>query len=84
MADIRAKALAYLREGRVRIAHASTAGTTTAAYDVLAYVTGHRTTYIVRHAQGEWGCSCRQAECAHVPPVQLVTGHPSAARKDPK
>lgn len=81
MADIRAKALSYLRDGKVTISAATFAGTNRAPYDVLAYVDGHTGTRIIRYGSGEWGCSCRKQGCAHVAAVQLVTGHTSAAGK---
>lgn len=81
MPDIRTKALAYLRDKKVRVSHASSAGVSRTPYDVLAYVDGHNSTYLVRFTADEWSCSCQRPECAHAAAVQLVTGHPSAAEK---
>jgi hypothetical protein len=81
MPDIRSKALAYIRNGKVRVSHASSAGVSRTPYDVLAYVDGHNSTYLVRFTANAWSCSCQRAECAHAAAVQLVTGHRSAAEK---
>ncbi|MEV5710085.1 hypothetical protein [Actinoallomurus sp. NPDC052274] len=80
--DVRAKALGYLRDGRVTVSAATFAGLARVPYDVLAYVDGYRSTYIVRLVLDTWACSCATAGCPHVAAVQLVTGHPSVARKD--
>lgn len=81
MPDIRAKALAYLRDGKVRVLTAS-------AFDrrphlVIAHVDGHSSTHKVRFTStGRWLCTCPlTTDCAHIAAVQLVTGHPSAAQK---
>lgn len=81
MADTRTKALSYLRHGKVRVAHATSAGVSRTPYDVLAYVDGFQSTYLVRFTANEWSCSCGGDECAHAAAVQLVTGHRSAAEK---
>ena len=78
MADTRSRALAYLRDKKVRISHATSAGVSRTPYDVLAYVDGHQSTYLVRFTANAWSCSCQCAECAHAAAVQLVTGHAAA------
>jgi len=85
--DPRARALAALREGRVRIAEALD-------FDVIherpgrivAYVASSRPDgdrHIVDLAGGEWTCVDSHGEhqqpCVHVAAVQLVTGHDSPA-----
>lgn len=84
MPDLRAKALAYLRDGKVRVSAAASAGVSRTPYDVLAYVDGHQSTYLVRFTANTWGCSCQRTDCAHAAAVQLVTGHRSAAEKPSK
>lgn len=81
MADIRAKALAYLRDGKVRVSYATSAGMSRTPYNVLAYVDGHNDRYLVRFTEDAWTCSCQRVDCAHAAAVQLVTGHRSAAAK---
>ncbi|MGI5223592.1 hypothetical protein [Actinoallomurus sp. CA-142502] len=83
MPDTRAKALAYLRDGKVLISYALGAGDDRKPRDVLAYVEGYRSTHLVRLTAGRWGCSCQETGCAHVAAVQLVTGHQSAAARQP-
>lgn len=85
--DVRAKACSYLRAGKVTVtgAAATKHDGHRRADAVHAYVDGHSSTYVVDLADGAWTCTChRPAECAHVVAVQLVTGHPSLARKEPK
>lgn len=81
MADTRARALAYLRDGKVRVSYATSAGVSRTPYNVLAYIEGHNGTYLVRFTENQWSCSCQQTDCAHAAAVQLVTGHRSAADK---
>lgn len=81
MPDLRAKALSYLRDGKVRVSHATSAGVSRTPYNVLAYVDGYTGVRLVRFTANAWSCSCGQDECAHAAAVQLVTGHRSAAAK---
>lgn len=82
--DVRAKACAYLRGGAVTVLSAATQDGPR-PWMVHARVVGHSSTYVVKLIDGAWSCTCgRPAECAHVAAVQLVTGHPSLARKEPK
>ena len=87
MGDIRAKALAYLRDAAVTVGVARVMPGAAAPHEVVARVRGHEDTYTVRliHVFG-WRCTCPQTHpggdwCAHIAAVQLVTGHPSAAAK---
>lgn len=84
--DVRAKACHYLRDGKVTLLSASPQMQDQPRPDVVyARVVGHSSTYVVTLAEGAWNCTCsRPAECAHVAAVQLVTGHPSLARKAAK
>lgn len=82
--DVRAKACSYLRAGAVTLREVVT-HEQERPWVVYARVIGHSSTYVVTLAEGTWNCTChRPAECAHVAAVQLVTGHPSLARKEPK
>ncbi len=80
-ADIRAKALGYLRSGAVQVLTASTVLHSNRPFLVHAHVRGHNSDYVVRldGASAPWTCTCRQDGCAHRAAVQLVTGWPSAA-----
>jgi hypothetical protein len=79
----RSKALAYLREQRVRVVLADTAGGSIQPYRVEAIVRGHQSDYMVELGAGVWYCTCNAAktDCAHRAAVQMVTGHKSAAAK---
>lgn len=80
--DLRSKACAYLRGGKVTIWAAVPPGKDRRADAIAADVVGHSSTYVVRLADGVWSCTCgKPAECAHVAAVQLATGHPSLARR---
>lgn len=86
MADLRAKALAYVREGRVVITTATTMPEQARPVLVVATVHGHRRRYrIVRWACGTWSCTCLDAQiCPHIAATALVTGSPHlAGRPDP-
>ena len=84
--SIRPSALAALRDGRVTVGIAQVAaGTSAPPYTVTAKVLSSRmdgTHYWVRLKHGEWSCTCTTPLCAHLAAVQLVTGHPSPARKE--
>jgi hypothetical protein len=87
MADVRTKALSYLRDGKVRILHSLTQmDGPRVPYEVDADVEGFRSTYLVRLTDGVWSCSCHGSGegCSHIAAVQLVTGHDSAAAKPEK
>lgn len=86
MTDIRPKALACLRQGRVAVILAERDG-----QRIQAEVTSSRPErtqpYIVDlwSQDGRWSCTCRpgdaaQDSCVHIAAVQLVTGYESAAR----
>lgn len=84
--DVRARACGYLRGGNVTVllAHYDQVDPTR-AYKVRAHVVGHTSTYVVHLANGVWSCTCGSpADCPHAAAVQLVTGHPSLARKAEK
>lgn len=82
MADIRSKALNYLRSGAVNVFHAQSPRDGTPAREVNALVQGHKGRYVVDFIGGIWSCTCgRPSPCPHVAAVQLVTGHRSPAAK---
>lgn len=82
--DVRAQACSYLRDARVTIREAISQDQPR-PWMVSARVVGYSSTYVVALADGAWSCTChRPAECPHVAAVQLVTGHPSLAQKEPK
>jgi hypothetical protein len=90
----RSRALAYLREGRVRIILADTASGTLRPSRVEAIVRGLRSDDFVELGGTLWysTCGCDDASrCPHRLAVQLVTGHaptpdmavsPAAATED--
>lgn len=82
MADIRTKALGYLRDGKVIVRRAASDddGPRRATF-VRADVVGHNSVYLVSYGPHAWSCTCKTLDCAHVAAVQLVTGHPSKAAK---
>lgn len=82
VAEIRPKALAALREGRVAVVLAALDGQRIQA-NVSSSRPERTTPYIVdRWAEaGDWSCTCRREDCPHIAAVQLVTGYESAARK---
>lgn len=89
MADIRAKALSCLRDGRVAVLRARTNRGEVRPYEVVAMVTssrGEHIRYCVDLTAGiGWWCTCeKNRECVHAAAVQLVTGWPTEARKEPK
>lgn len=86
--ELRPKAMAALRDGRVNIVRARCRDTELAPFEVVALVRSSRDIeqkYAVDLFNGEWSCVGRFAACpqpcAHVAAVQLVTGHPSPAAK---
>lgn len=87
MSEIRPRALACLREGRVAVTLAEHDGER-----IQASVTSSRpertVPYIVDRwpQDSSWSCTCRpgdaaQTSCAHIAAVQLVTGYTSAAAR---
>jgi hypothetical protein len=83
MPDLRAKALGYLRDGRVTVICALWERPKLHPHTVSAVVQGTQNRYWVRRNPDQgWLCSCGVVEpCAHLAAVQLVTGYPSAAQK---
>lgn len=81
MSALRAKALGYLRDERVRVVGAATPEGHLRPYQVTAFVQGHTGRRVVQFDAGAWSCSCAAETCPHVAAVQLVTGWPSAASK---
>lgn len=88
MADLRAKALGYLRDANVTVRHARQRRLDPAPCEILATVQGHRARYVVELLDGAaWNCTCQgftlgtTRPCAHIAAVQLITGHQSAAAK---
>jgi SWIM zinc finger len=89
MPDLRAKALAALRDGRVTVVHARSHSDRLVPHELIVRVASSRpdgATYVVDLLDdGTWTCTCRDGiagePCAHVAAVQLITGHPSAAAK---
>ena len=86
MADLRAKALGYLRAGAVTVGAARRPKDSDHPDFVSAKVEGHNGRYYVHLLDGRWTCSCKAVvddgqDCAHLAAVQLVTGHESAAAK---
>lgn len=84
MADVRDKALAYLRDGKVRVVHSVSRIGGLRPYEVDAFVEGHKSTYKVSLDDGVWSCTCHGPGegCAHIAAVQLVTDpeHSAAAK----
>ncbi|MUN41492.1 hypothetical protein [Actinomadura litoris] len=77
--SIRAKALRYLRNERVRVVSAATPAGELRPHEVTAYVQGHAERHTVRFAAGVWSCTCLNGGCGYVASVQLVTGWQGAA-----
>lgn len=74
-AVLRTKALAYLRDGRVRVMEARTtsAGRLTSA-DVIVY--GHRAEHMIGWNEHGWSCSCPKGRlgqvCTHLVAAELI------------
>jgi hypothetical protein len=81
MADVRSRALGYLRDGAVAVFHARSPRDGTPPHELVAKVEGHHGRYIVDFLDGTWTCTCCKPACAHLAAVQLVTGHTSPAAK---
>lgn len=82
--SLRAKALTYLRTGRVTVKTAGNVVNDAPGFIVASVASTReerRTPYgVTRTSNGAWSCTCHRGEdCAHIPAVCLVTGHPSAA-----
>ena len=88
MADLRAKALSYLRDGKVTILSARSERPERTARSVGAIVQGFHGEHWVRGELAGWRCTCNgeapASDCAHIAAVQLITGHPTPARPAPK
>lgn len=89
MADRRAKALAYLSAGQVRVHTAATPPGAALPVLVVAAVFGHTGRHTVAYdvtqePHRRWTCTCWQVTgCAHAAAVAQVTGFPHlAARED--
>ncbi|MEU8381722.1 hypothetical protein [Streptosporangium sp. NPDC048865] len=81
MADLRAKALGYLRSGAVTVIYANTfRDGPRRPYRLLADVVGYRSTYQVEFMADVWNCTCREDECAHIAAVALIAGQDTPAR----
>ncbi|MER7063998.1 hypothetical protein [Streptomyces albidoflavus] len=78
--DVRSQSCDYLRDGNVVVCTAGPGNFEPPEY-VRARVTGRSATYLVRFNGGCWSCTCKDVDCPHVAAVQMVTGHPSLARK---
>jgi hypothetical protein len=80
--DLRKKALAVLREGRLHLLHVTCRRTAHDVDEVIARVRSSRDggpAYAVDFLDGTWTCTCRDGGgCAHVAAAQIVTGHASA------
>jgi hypothetical protein len=82
MPDLRAKALGYLRDEKVRVLYAATIKPNLRPHTVGALVQGFNGRYWVEFDSDRWLCSCGSSEaCAHVAAVQIITGWPSPASK---
>lgn len=78
---IRTKALAILREQRLRLVTVKCPDGGTVPDLILARVKGFHGVYAVDLIAGRWTCTCREGldgECAHAWAVRLVTGHGGA------
>jgi hypothetical protein len=84
MADLRTKALGYLRARRVCVQEASTPAGSLRPSKVRAQVQGHTGRYTVEFDGRTWTCTCEQGRCAHRCSVQMVTGWPSPADRPPQ
>jgi uncharacterized Zn finger protein len=74
--DLRRKALAVLREGRLTVLNAQASWN---VHTVIARVQSSRVggpAYAIDLAGGNWTCTCSKgSDCAHIAATQLVTGH---------
>jgi hypothetical protein len=88
MADLRSRALAYLRDGQVRAHTVATPPGAAHPCLVIATVFGHNGRYTVAYdatqpEPGRWSCVCRGSElCPHIAAVALVTGSPHLAARN--
>lgn len=85
MADVRSKALGYLRAGRVRVESRSGVSGEQVRASVLSSREESTAWYVVdRWPNGDWTCTCKaggDGTCPHAAAVALVTmPHESAAR----
>ena len=73
----RQKALAILREQRLRVLTCATPGAASRPELIIARVKGHMAVYAIDLLNGRWSCTCldgRAGDCAHAWAVRLVTG----------
>jgi hypothetical protein len=89
VADVRAKALGYLRDQKLHVLYARTPADARSPVAVIAVVEAHTAVRRVELRDGTWTCDCKTVlddglPCAHLAAVQLVTNHPSAAAKPVK
>lgn len=86
--EVRTKALAVLREGRVTICHARSDDCKSPPFELVARVTASQPgngPWTVDMLDGWWSCSCpapNGTDCKHVAAVAMVCGYPSEARRD--
>lgn len=77
--ELRRKALAVLREGRLTILHATCRKTAHDVDEVIARVRSSRQggpNYAIDFLDGTWTCTCRAgSDCPHIAAAQIVTGH---------
>jgi hypothetical protein len=77
--ELRPKALAVIRSGRLTVMHTNCRKQAHVIDEVIAKVQSSRQggpTYAIDYLDGIWDCTCRaEGECAHIAAVQLVTGH---------
>lgn len=79
--DLRSRALAAIREGRVVVRGAGTRDER-APYRAHGVVYGHTGRHEVALADGVWSCSCPTDEpCAHIAAMALVCGRPDLAAR---
>lgn len=90
MADLRSRALGYVRDGQVRAQTVATPPGAARPCLVIAIVHGHNGRYTVAYdaTQPEplrWSCTCwRTGLCPHIAAVAIWAGSPElAARPDP-
>lgn len=83
MADLRSRALGYVREGRVVVTTAATLPDARRPALVVATVRGHQAAYTVTlNPQSGWACTCwRTDACAHLAAVAISTGAPGYAAR---
>lgn len=83
MPDLRSKALAYVREGRVVVTTAATLPDARRPALVVATVRGQQQAHTVTLSpHSGWSCTCWRTEpCAHLAAVAISTGAPGYAAR---